>query len=149
MLTEKEAFKAGFLIRCAQEGISDGEISSRASVGAEKSAHFIKEGQAAGASAAGLRFGWDAIKSPFKMVPWALGLGALGGVGIGTVAAGVRNKLDPDYGPEQVPEEIQDIQAAELAETLTREANTARRRAARIRRKREEEEAASRTRYRF
>lgn len=146
MLTEKEAFKAGFLIRCAQEGIADEEISFRASAGAEKSAHFMKEGQA-GASAAGLRFGWDAMKSPFKLVPWALGLGALGGVG--TLAAGVRNTLDPDYGPERVPEEIQDIQAAELAETLTREANTARRRAARIRRKREEEEAASRTRYRF
>jgi hypothetical protein len=149
MLTEKEAFKTGFLIRCAQEGLSDEEVSSRVGVGSEKMAVLDKVGQDPGAAATALRFSWDALKTPLKLVPWAIGLGALGGVGLGTMSAGIRNQMDPDYGPGMVPEEIQDVHAAEIAQTLRTEASKARRRAARIRRKREEAAAAERTRYRF
>lgn len=150
MLTEKEAFKTGFLIRCAQEGLSDEEVSSRVGIGSEKMAALTKVSITdPGAAATALRFSWDALKTPLKLVPWAIGLGALGGVGLGTIGAGVRNQMDPDYGPEMIPEEIQDVHAAEIAQTLQAEAAKARRRAARIRRKREEDAAADRTRYRF
>jgi hypothetical protein len=76
-------------------------------------------------------------------LPWlALGVGTVGGAAGGMLAGKLRNEFDPVMGAagESTPEEIQDIQAAELVQSLNREASSARRRAAMLKRKREREE---------
>ena len=58
------------------------------------------------------------------------------------MAGKLRNEFDPVMGAQgaSTPEEVQDIQAAELVQSLNREASSARRRAAMLKRKREREE---------
>jgi len=149
-LTPKEAFKAGFLARCEEEGLESEDITLRI-----KNAHvlhykvgnltpeeeqFVKQagpgGVLGGAAALGSGLLSFLLKSPWLMA----GMGGLGGMAIGATGATVRNAADPSLGMGGPPEEILDIQAAELVQSLNRESSAARRRAAMIKRKREREE---------
>ena len=148
-LTPREAFKTGFLIRCEEEGLSAEEITART-----KAAHVLHHrcanmtpeeeqfAKQAGVFEAGANVAGSVLNLLVK-APWlALGGGAVGGAGIGMMAGKLRNEFDPVMGAqgESTPEEVQDIQAAELVQSLNREASSARRRAAMLKRKREREE---------
>jgi len=149
-LTPREAFKTGFLIRCEEEGLSAEEITART-----KAAHVLHHRcanvtpeeeqlvkQAFGPLQAGASLAGSVLNLLVK-APWlALGGGAVGGAGIGMMAGKLRNEFDPVMGAQgaSTPEEVQDIQAAELVQSLNREASSARRRAAMLKRKRAREE---------
>ena len=64
------------------------------------------------------------------------------GAGGGYMAGKLRNEFDSDLAVvgDDTPEEILDIQAAEMVQALNREAAAAKRRAAMLRRKRRQEE---------
>jgi hypothetical protein len=152
-LTPREAFKTGFLIRCEEEGLGADEITART-----KAAHVLHHRcanatpeeeqlvkQAFGPLQAGANLAGSVLNLLVK-APWlALGGGAIAGAGGGMLAGKLRNEFDPVMGAqgESTPEEIQDIQAAELVQSLSREAASTRRRAGmlKLKRKREEEDA--------
>mgnify|MGYP001211528390 CR=1 FL=1 len=146
-LTEKEAFRTGFLARCAEEGLEPELVSLRLK---DASALQAKANKLPAEELQAIKeadWSWggliDAARKIGITVPmYAAGLGAVGGSAGGYLAANLRNQLDPALVKPKLSDEIQDIQAAELISTLNREAASARRRAALSRRKREKEERA-------
>lgn len=154
-LTPKEAFKTGFLARCEEEGLSsegiEGRIKSAQDLCVDslipstpEEEEFLKLagpgllGGIAGAAGKGLGGLVDIIKSS----PWyAMGIGGVGGAALGTLGGNMRNAFDPEVSRHTTPEEVQDVQAAELIQSLNRESAAARRRAVMLKKKREREEA--------
>ena len=151
-LTEKEAFRTGFLARCAEEGLEPELVSLRlkdaSALQAQANELPAEELQAVKEA---VDFGlvetikniMGAGKRVVATIPlYSAGLGALAGASGGYGLEQFRNQLDTKLAKPELSEEVQDIQAAELISTLNREAASARRRAALSRRKREKEERA-------
>ena len=151
-LTEKEAFRTGFLARCAEEGLEPELVSLRlkdaSALQAQANELPAEELQAVKEA---VDFGlvetikniMGAGKRVVATIPlYSAGLGALAGASGGYGLGQFRNQLDTKLAKPELSEEVQDIQAAELISTLNREAASARRRAALSRRKREKEERA-------
>jgi hypothetical protein len=147
-LTEKEAFRTGFLARCAEEGLEPELVSLRiknASALQAKADELPAEELHAGMrKASGWMPTWagvhDLMSLIYKSPLYAGAIGGLGGAAAGYGLGQFRNQFDPQLARPEVSGEIQDIQAAELIATLNRESASARRRAALSRRKREKEE---------
>lgn len=108
MLNETQAFRAGFLMRCAEEGLSDAEIAAR--VGLAKQANTLGSAM---------------------LFPLLVGgsLGTMLGASAGVAAR------DSESMVPQKPEIVSDIHKAELAATFRQQAEALRRQAASIRRR--------------
>ena len=148
-LSPKEAFKAGFLARCEEEGLDAAVITERIKSAQaicadvtqpatpEEDALIKQALQPFQALVDGLKwFGTAGLKG----IPLALGTGAVVGAGGGMLAGKVRNAFDPQVSADKPPGEVLDVQAAEMVSALNREAAAARRRTAMLKRKREREE---------
>lgn len=109
MLTPEQAFRTGFLLRCAEEGLSDGEISAR--LGLVKQAVNL-----------------DAL---WKMPLLA---GALGGTAIGGGLGLMARDTDPIL--PQKPPQVDALQQAETAGVLRQSAADIRRQVALLKRRR-------------
>lgn len=109
MLTETQAFRAGFLMRCAEEGLSEQETADR--VGLSKQANLLTTGLLAPVVLGG-------------------GLGALAGA-----TAGVATRDTESMVPKK-PQIVSDVHKAELAATYRQQAEALRRQAAAIQRRR-------------
>jgi len=129
-LNSRQAFKAGFLLRCAAEGLDTDQTQARVKLAEEKTAN-------AGIIAAALaRLG---MWTPFL----AMGGGGLAGHFGGRLLSDLKEESTSGRAlAPSVPEEIKAQQHEELLEAYTQHANRARRRAATLREKQEEEEAA-------
>ena len=108
-MTPREGFKYGFLLRCAEEGLTAKEAEARAARGLEKQAVD----------------GWDTVKNVVMGAPgfitsaggWgALGLAGLGGLG----GYGLAKLQESDIDPE-------DVQREELINAYNTQAELARR----------------------
>ena len=151
-LTEKEAFRTGFLARCAEEGLEPELVSLRLKDASALQAkanelpaeelQTIKEAVDFGLVETIKNIMGAAKRGVFTLPMYSAGLGALVGASGGYGLGQFRNQLDPKLAKPKLSDEVQDIQAAELISTLNREAASARRRAALSRRKREKEERA-------
>lgn len=152
-LTEKEAFRTGFLARCAEEGLEPELVSLRLKDASalQAQANELPAEELQAVKEAAVDFGlvetikniMGAGKRVLATIPlYSAGVGALAGAAGGYGLGQFRNQLDPKLVRPKLSDEIQDIQAAELISTLNREAASARRRAALSRRKREKEERA-------
>lgn len=131
-LNSKQAFKAGFLLRCAAEGLATEQTQARVKLAAE----LTKAGGAGAVAATLARLG---LWAPFL----AAGSGAVGGHFGGRLLSDLKDSSTSgrqDKG--KVPEEIRATRHEELLDAYEQHANRARRRAAMLRRKREEEEKA-------
>jgi hypothetical protein len=127
-MTPREGFKYGFLLRCAEEGLTAAEAEARAARGLAKRADFNPFEHA-------FKGGLNAIGNAITGVPAAAGqlagsvlssgaaaggiAAALGGAGIG---AGLAKLQEGDVDPEE-------IQREELIATYRAQAELARRRA--------------------
>jgi hypothetical protein len=162
-LSPKEAFKTGFLARCAEEGLGEEGVTGRIKVArdlcaatatpltAEEEAGLLEKsadgdygiGKIIGEGIEGIGTIAGKALDLVKASPWITigGAGVLGAGG-GYMAGKLRNEFDSDLAVvgDDTPEEILDIQAAEMVQALNREAAAAKRRAAMLRRKRRQEE---------
>lgn len=93
-MTSKEAFHFGFLLRCAEEGLSEGQTAARmekAAVGWADLAGLV------GSSAK------DLIGTGARAGLWALPIAGVGAYGAGHLAGGLAAaSLDPGYTPEEI-----------------------------------------------
>jgi hypothetical protein len=129
-LNSKQAFKAGFLLRCAAEGLDTEQTQERVKLAAEKTSGFPA------VAAALARLG---MWAPFL----AAGAGGIAGHFGGRLLSDLKESSTSGRALEpHIPEEIKAQQHEELLDAYTQHANRARRRAATLREKREEEEAA-------
>jgi hypothetical protein len=158
-LSPKEAFKTGFLARCAEEGLNKEGVTGRIKVArdlcaatampltAEEEAGLLEKsadlGTIIGEGVEGVGTIAGKALDLVKASPWITigGAGVLGAGG-GYMAGKLRNEFDSDLAVvgDDTSEEILDIQAAEMVQALNREAAAAKRRAAMLRRKRRQEE---------
>ena len=131
-LTSKQAFKVGFLYRCAEEGLSKEATEQRVAVSYEKQAIPLL-GQAAGLTGYAARL--------LTLAP-LLGIGAAGlgghlvGGGLGKLQAEATSGALPS---DSVPEEVKRLRHAEILEEYARQTRDAKRRAAAAKRKRKRE----------
>jgi hypothetical protein len=113
-LTEKEAFRLGFLTRCAEEKLTGADLANRVKCaeGGLNAADWLLP---MGAGAAGL---YLASRAPYvgPLVGLLPAAGLAGGAGLGYMAA---KMTEPDISPE-------DIKAQELADTYRVYAHRAR-----------------------
>ena len=151
-LLPKEAFKAGFLARCEEEGLASEEITVRIKAARDlcalteippspEEAEVLKQAGITGIPdliGKGLSTAWSAAKAAPLLT---IGIAGVGGAGLGLLGGNLRNAFDPQVTTHVPPEEILDVQAAEIVQSLNREAAAARRRTAMLKRKREKEEA--------
>ena len=150
-LSPREAFKAGFLARCEEEGLDAGLVTNRIKSAqalctgvthAPTPAEYAEFTKTAFQPIQALVDGLKAVANTgMKSIPLALGSGAVIGGGLGMLGGKVRNAFDPAVSANNPPGEVLDVQAAEMVQALNMEAAAARRRAAMLRRKREKEEA--------
>ena len=125
-LNSRQAFKAGFLLRCAAEGLDTDQTQARVKLAEEKTALFPEVG---------------------NLAMW-LPLLALGGGGLlghfgGRLLADLKEESTSGRAlTPSVPEEIKAQQHEELMAAYEQHANRARRRGATLRAQREKEEAA-------
>tara|TARA_Y100001938_G_scaffold19058_2_gene23749 strand:- start:8121 stop:8570 length:450 start_codon:yes stop_codon:yes gene_type:complete len=143
-LTPKEAFRTGFLTRCAEEGLDDNQLEARIKRAldvkhtidamGEASPEHIKEAEG------------GIVKLLLKSPLLAMAIGGVGGAGLGVLAAKARNAADPEFQLPKTSQGVKDIQTAELVSTYNREAEAAKLRNKMLQRKkkREEEEGPSR-----
>lgn len=99
----KQSFKAGFLLRCAEEGLDRDQIIARI--------HQVKQA-------------FDMGTIPRLSLGTAIGAGVLGGAAIGG-AAGLVGR--DDILARKRPANLQSLQQAELAATYLQQANEIRR----------------------
>jgi hypothetical protein len=120
-MTPREGFKYGFLLRCAEEGLTADEAEARAARGLEKQAGgFDPLSIASDVAKAGWGLGkWTAGKALTWGVPLGLGAAALGGGGLGY---GLAKLQEGDVDPEE-------IQREELISAYKTQADLARRKA--------------------
>jgi len=133
-LTSKQAFKVGFLYRCAEEGLSKEATEKRVAVSYEKQAQVgAIVGGASGAAGYAARL--------LTLAP-LLGIGAAGlgghlvGSGLGKLQAEATSGSLPS---DSVPEEVKRLRHAEILEEYARQTREAKRRAAAAKRKRKRE----------
>jgi hypothetical protein len=118
-MTPREGFKYGFLLRCAEEGLTADEAEERAARGLEKRA-LDPWGMIKDIGKAGLNLGqWGAGKALGWGIPIGLGAAALGGGGLGY---GLAKLQEGDVDPEE-------IQRQELITAYQTQADLARRKA--------------------
>jgi hypothetical protein len=124
-LNPRQAFKAGFLLRCAEEGVADTEMQDRLQ---------LAEKRAEGGVLSTLT-NW-AMLLPLL----ATGAGATGGYYMGKALADARNETIPAKLPgENVPENIKRRQHAELLAAYKDYTELVNRRAKDIRRRQDDE----------
>ncbi len=153
-LTTEEAFKTGFLLRCAHEGLDQDTIHKRAAEAFEKCAGPVQA--AADLALAPFRLGTSATiagskltaNTLLKLLLAAPAAGAVVGAGTGYLGATMRNQFDPAINVPDASPDVKAVHHAELVEALRREAAQARHRTKILRRKRRAEGAKGRTRYR-
>jgi len=123
MLTASQSFRAGFLLRCAEEGLSQSQTDDRLSAVSD----FVKRAEGVIGDLTGA-----AMKIPLS----AIGTGILAG-GTAGVALGMATPDDMTKSPR--PAYLDDVQRAELISTyrqqaaqLRRQIEVGRRRAARM-----------------
>jgi len=109
-LTDDQMFKVGFLLRCADEGLSDQETTARMEAAARFVGLVEKQARPTGIL--------DALKS---LGFWGLGLSALGG---GAVGYGMGSLADQPATPE-------DVKRQELIAAYQQQADRVRRQLAR------------------
>jgi hypothetical protein len=132
-LTSKQAFKVGFLYRCAEEGLSKEATEKRVAVSYEKQAIIPLLGQAAGVTGYAARL--------LTLAP-LLGIGAAGlgghlvGSGLGKLQAEATSGSLPS---DRVPEEVKRLRHAEILGEYARQTREAKRRAVAAKRKRKRE----------
>jgi hypothetical protein len=117
-LTEKEAFRLGFLTRCAEEGLTGSNLQSRIKSAGEKQAlvGYILPALALGGGLAALRGGAGELGSSLGTLA---GLPIAGGLAAGSALGwGAAKATEPDISEE-------DIKAQELADTYRIYANRA------------------------
>lgn len=123
-VTAKEAFRLGFLTRCAEEGLTGEALSARITAAGEKQAYFWPIALGTGAAYALSRLlesGSNAATaaSGLARVPEALGRGALA-LGGAAGAAGLLGGSALGYGAAKMTEpevSSDDIKQQELADT--------------------------------
>ena len=121
-MTPREGFKYGFLLRCAEEGLTVKQAEARAAHGLEKRADFL------GTLGSGLASGIsNAITGTAANIPgWAMGAGGLGlagaAVGGGSLGYGLAKMQEGDIDP-------QEVQREELIAAYRAQAELARRKA--------------------
>ncbi len=104
-MTEKEAFRLGFVTRCAEEGLTGEQLAARIKSAAEKKA-LIEYALPAAAV-----LGGAALMGPSTSAGVALGLPAAVGLGLGSgLGYGAAKVTEPPISDE-------DIKAQELADT--------------------------------
>lgn len=132
MLTAPEAFRAGFLLRCAEEGLSQPQIDARI----EKSASFHK------AAAGG-------VMQTLKDISLAgLGTSLAAGTVIGGLGGAAYGLSTPDdFSSVKRPDYIDDVQRAELISAYRRNASDLRRQAVLTQRKAQRQSRFSRSPY--
>jgi hypothetical protein len=124
-LNPRQAFKAGFLLRCAEEGVADTEVQARLQ---------LAEKRAEGGVLSTL-VNWTML-----LPMLAGGGGALGGYYLGKALADARNATIPASLPgESPPENIRRQQHAELLAAYKDYTELVNRRAKDLRRRREDE----------
>jgi hypothetical protein len=105
VMTPREGFKYGFLLRCAEEGLTADEAEARAARGLEK--------QAGGLDTM-LSDAYSGLKGLFTGVPGFIathaptvaGIGALGAAGVGAGAGyGLAKMQEGDVDPKEVQRE--------------------------------------------
>lgn len=119
MLTRDEAFLAGFLLRCAHEGLPAAEITARIKTAGE------------GGGTLGTLANWGLWKLPVTI---PLGVGAVGGAALGA-GLGLMQQDTDDPTVIKRPPQLKGIQRAELIATLRQEAAAARQTAEMARRR--------------
>lgn len=115
MLTPKQAFRAGFLLRCAEEGLDCQEIEERLN----KVAELNKSAEASALLAEALQ---QIMRVPAYAGVAGIGLGAATGATLGHLAA------PEDPGKLKRPPFLEDVQSAELAAAYRQQAADIRRR---------------------
>jgi hypothetical protein len=122
-MTPREGFKYGFLLRCAEEGLTADEAEARAARGLEKQAEGAL-GTMVGDAYSGLKTligGAPAFIA--EHAPAAVGLGALGAAGAGGgIGYGLAKMQEGDVDPKEVQRE-------ELISAYRTQAELARRKA--------------------
>jgi hypothetical protein len=117
-MTPREGFKYGFLLRCAEEGLTAQEAEERAARGLEKHAGTIKDVVDVGTGLVSLGSGLTS-KALSYGIPLGIGAAALGG-GLG--GYGLAKMHEGDVDPEE-------IQRQELISAYHAQADLARRKA--------------------
>lgn len=129
-MTELELFKYGFLLRCAEEGLTAEETASRIAQAREhiKTANPVVAGAAAaGAGAAGTKWLGSALSKGIRGGLGLAGLGLAGAAGVGAGAGWLGAKMtEPDADPAEA-------KTQELIETYRLFAEQAKRNAQRRR----------------
>jgi hypothetical protein len=124
MLTQKEAFRAGFLARCAEEGLAGEALSDRM----EAAGTFAKFGDILGLGETVAAVG-NAAKAVISAVPttvaYAAGAGVIGGAALGAGAGALAGPEDP--GKIKPPPFLADVQKSEYAAALRQQAEEMRR----------------------
>jgi hypothetical protein len=127
-MTPREGFKYGFLLRCAEEGLTAEEAEKRAARGLEKQAEDSLLGKALGTVGGDVYSGVKGVATGIPgwvrdYGPWALGLGALGVAGAGGLTGHLLAKTqEGDIDPEEV-------QRQELIQAYQTQTELARRKA--------------------
>tara|TARA_B100000745_G_C20112943_1_gene380938 strand:- start:603 stop:1043 length:441 start_codon:yes stop_codon:yes gene_type:complete len=139
-LNSKQAFKAGFLLRCAAEGLDTEQTQARVKFAAEVTKSGGAGGGVAGSAAA-------VASTIARLGLWApflsAGSGALAGHFGGRLLSDLKDSSTSGRPHKaSVPEEIKATLHEELLDAYEQHAHRARRRAATLRRKREKEEEA-------
>ena len=131
-LNSRQAFKAGFLLRCAAEGLDTEQTQARVKFAAE----VTKSGSA---GAVGSTLARLALWAPFL----SAGSGALAGHFGGRLLSDLKDSSTSGRPHKaSVPEEIKATLHEELLDAYEQHAHRAKQRAAMLRRKREKEEEA-------
>jgi hypothetical protein len=124
VMTPREGFKYGFLLRCAEEGLTAEEAEARAARGLEKQADDDGWKAIVGDAYSGLKSLATGVPGFItEHGPTVVGLGALGAAGAGGLTGyGLAKMQEGDVDPEEV-------QRAELIQAYQTQAELARRRA--------------------
>ena len=132
MLTALEAFRAGFLLRCAEEGLSQPQIDARV----EKSASFRKAAE-------------GGVLQTLKDISLAgLGTSLAAGTALGGLGGAVYGLSTPDdFSAVKRPDYVDDVQRAELISAYRRNAADLRRQAVLTQRKAQRQSRFSRSPY--
>ena len=132
MLTAPEAFRAGFLLRCAEEGLSQPQIDARI----EKSASFHKAAE-------------GGVMQTLKDISLAgLGTSLAAGTVIGGLGGAAYGLATPDdFSSVKRPDYVDDVQRAELISAYRRNASDLRRQAVLTQRKAQRQSRFSRSPY--
>lgn len=106
-LTAQQAFRAGFLLRCAHEGLAPADVESRIAAAGD----FAKQATLASTLSGAVAF---------PLVAGLVGGGAIG-AGLGAATA------SHDLGKLPRPEYLDEVQRSELAETYRQQTDMVRR----------------------